>query len=227
MTLFAVGGGYVTEGWHTGAPAGDVDFLISSSTNYNVGIPQFYSALFTAALGLSDVVKVYLYAVFSFLCFFAGYISLFRRIKAKTMWKGSLLYAVLTFGGKVIRARSTTAKTIFLSAGFLFIHWMAVLVHSVPFSFVTLIVDAVAVWFVLSRAMAKTKIKKGIEEIASGNLEYRIGLDGLSGGDRGLAEKVNGIGSGLNKAVDEAMRNERLKTDLITNVSHDIKTPPT
>lgn len=227
VTLFAVGGGYVTEGWHTGAPAGDVDFLISSSTNYNVGIPQFYSALFTAALGLSDVVKVYLYAVFSFLCFFAGYISLFRRIKAKTMWKGSLLYAVLTFGGKVIRARSTTAKTIFLSAGFLFIHWMAVLVHSVPFSFVTLIVDAVAVWFVLSRAMAKTKIKKGIEEIASGNLEYRIGLDGLSGGDRELAEKVNGIGSGLNKAVDEAMRNERLKTDLITNVSHDIKTPLT
>ena len=38
---------------------------------------------------------------------------------------------------------------------------------------------------------------------------------------------VNDIGSGLNRAIDEAMRNERLKTDLITNVSHDIKTPLT
>ena len=34
---------------------------------------------------------------------------------------------------------------------------------------------------------------------------------------------INGIGTGLNKAVAEAMKNERLKTDLITNVSHDIK----
>ena len=42
-----------------------------------------------------------------------------------------------------------------------------------------------------------------------------------------MAEKVNDIGGGLNRAVDEAMRNERLKTDLITNVSHDIKTPLT
>ena len=42
-----------------------------------------------------------------------------------------------------------------------------------------------------------------------------------------LQKKINNIGSGLNKAVDEAMRNERLKTDLITNVSHDIKTPLT
>ena len=186
-----------------------------------------YSAVFSIALGFSDVAKVFLYSVFTFLCFFGGYISLFRRIKAKIMWKGSLTYAVISFGKRVIRARSSTMKTILLSAGFLFIHWAVILVRTVPFAFVTLLVDVVAVWFVLNRAIAKTKIIKGIEEIASGNLEYRIGLDGLRGGDRELAEKVNGIGSGLNMAVDEAMRNERLKTDLITNVSHDIKTPLT
>ena len=68
---------------------------------------------------------------------------------------------------------------------------------------------------------------EGIEEIASGNLAYRIDLTGLRGAERQAAEKVNDIGGGLNRAVDEAMRNERLKTDLITNVSHDIKTPLT
>ncbi len=75
--------------------------------------------------------------------------------------------------------------------------------------------------------LAKVRIKKGIEQIASGNLEYRIELKGLRGTERNIAENVNDIGSGLNRAIDEAMRNERLKTDLITNVSHDIKTPLT
>ena len=42
-----------------------------------------------------------------------------------------------------------------------------------------------------------------------------------------MAELVNSIGDGLNNAVASAMKSERLKTDLITNVSHDIKTPLT
>ena len=220
-TMYVLGSGYLAGNWRELQNAGVYYY------NYYGGISQMYSAVFSIALGFSDVAKVFLYSVFTFLCFFGGYISLFRRIKAKTMWKGSLTYAVISFGKRVIRARSSTMKTILLSAGFLFIHWAVILVRTVPFAFVTLLVDVVAVWFVLNRAIAKTKIIKGIEEIASGNLEYRIGLDGLRGGDRELAEKVNGIGSGLNMAVDEAMRNERLKTDLITNVSHDIKTPLT
>lgn len=91
----------------------------------------------------------------------------------------------------------------------------------------SLAADAWVAWIVLNGALAKSRIQKGIEQIASGNLEYRIEVKGLRGADRELAEKVNDIGSGLNRAVDEAMRNERLKTDLITNVSHDIKTPLT
>ena len=42
-----------------------------------------------------------------------------------------------------------------------------------------------------------------------------------------MAEMVNNIGNGLQRAVEEGMKSERLKTDLITNVSHDIKTPLT
>ena len=74
--------------------------------------------------------------------------------------------------------------------------------------------DLIVIWIVLSGAIAKSRIRKGIEEIAGGNLEYRIDLKWLRGEERDIAEKINNIGSGLNKAVDEAMRNERLKTDL-------------
>ena len=75
--------------------------------------------------------------------------------------------------------------------------------------------------------MEKNRLRKGIQEIAAGNMSYQIPIDGLHGENKKFALMINGIGTGLNKAVAEAMKNERLKTDLITNVSHDIKTPLT
>lgn len=120
-----------------------------------------------------------------------------------------------------------TARAGVILLTFLFILWLAILAHTGATVILALAASIAAAWFVLSSAMAKSRIRKGIEEIASGNLEHRIELNGLRGADKELAEKVNDIGSGLNRAVDEAMRNERLKTDLITNVSHDIKTPLT
>ena len=109
----------------------------------------------------------------------------------------------------------------------LVIHWITFFVRNVPMALAALAADGVTFWIVVGSMLAKVRIKKGIEQIASGNLEYRIELKGLRGTERNIAENVNDIGSGLNRAIDEAMRNERLKTDLITNVSHDIKTPLT
>ena len=90
-----------------------------------------------------------------------------------------------------------------------------------------LLADVGVFYVVLIGLLLKEKLKKGIEEIALGNMEYQIPLQGLRGENLKLAEMINGIANGFHMAVEEAMKNERLKTDLITNVSHDIKTPLT
>ena len=77
------------------------------------------------------------------------------------------------------------------------------------------------------QAIGKQRIKEGILKIAEGEVEYKIPLNGLNGDQKIIAEKINSIGEGLDRALEESMKSERLKTDLITNVSHDIKTPLT
>ena len=64
-------------------------------------------------------------------------------------------------------------------------------------------------------------------QTAQGEIDYKIDTVGLHGEQKEVAELVNIIGEGLNTAVEKSVKNERLKTDLITNVSHDIKTPLT
>ena len=71
------------------------------------------------------------------------------------------------------------------------------------------------------------EIVEGIKRIRDGEVEYKLDSDSLHGSSRDLAEAVNNIGEGIKKAVRTSMKDEQMKTDLITNVSHDIKTPLT
>ena len=79
----------------------------------------------------------------------------------------------------------------------------------------------------LKSTSGKEAIKDGIQQLAAGNLDYRINTEHMSGENLELAEEINKVRDGVEKAVDAEMKSERLKTDLITNVSHDIKTPLT
>lgn len=71
------------------------------------------------------------------------------------------------------------------------------------------------------------KLKKGGERIASGDLAYRINTSHMPPSLKKQADALNSIGNGMYAALDERMRSERFKTELITNVSHDLKTPLT
>ena len=60
---------------------------------------------------------------------------------------------------------------------------------------------------------------------SKGDLQYKIDLATLTGETYEMARAVNEMGDGLQEAVEAIVRNERLKAELITNVSHDLKTP--
>jgi signal transduction histidine kinase len=86
----------------------------------------------------------------------------------------------------------------------------------------------IAVGFKLAaKASSRREVLNGIRKIRDGQLSYQIPTDDLQGDHKELAESFNLIGEGIRKAVENSIKDERLKTELITNVSHDIKTPLT
>lgn len=81
----------------------------------------------------------------------------------------------------------------------------------------------IAIWF----GVQLKKIKRGGEAIANGDFDYRINNRELWPMLRGHAYNLNSAALGMSKAVEGKMKSERFKTELITNVSHDLKTPLT
>lgn len=90
-----------------------------------------------------------------------------------------------------------------------------------------LVISAVVSVLLLLGAIAFQKVKTGGEKIVNGDLENKIDTAYMFGDIKDFAESLNNINNGLQSAIDDKMRSERFKTELITNVSHDIKTPLT
>ena len=168
--------------------------------------------------------------------FMIFYMSLIRRMKAGEMWTGSLLYWIGSGIHKVLHNWRPSVRILVLFSGHVIVTlimaamalnwWNSPTMLFLLFAAYLLLCGAEALMF-LRQGVQRNILIKGIKCIAAGDLEYKIDVDLLKGDNKVMGDAINTIGEGLYRAVDDSMKNERLKADLITNVSHDIKTPLT
>ena len=180
-------------------------------------------------------------------CIGLGYLlSIATRIKTGTLFKNTLIYRIfkglkdflrkpISFLKFTVLNLSVVKKTILIIIGIaflelLFIIYARAMIYRYEWDFVilavvviSLILFAVLLYF----AVVLQKIKKGGEEISGGNLGHKIDTQYMFGDFKEFSENINNINSTLQIAVNERMKSEHFKVELITNVSHDIKTPLT
>lgn len=173
--------------------------------------------------------------------FLIGYLSLVRRIKAGTLWKNSLIRKVLKWIGKCSgkladfarafsRNTAEKVKVLLVGGAFLFLQFLiigCVFSGAGVFLLALMAVDVAVMIFAIRKADGQDRIMDGLKKISDGELQYKIKTDTLTGKQKVMAEYINNIGSGLDAAVENSLKKERMQTELITNVSHDLKTPLT
>ncbi|MBR5509017.1 MAG: HAMP domain-containing histidine kinase [Lachnospiraceae bacterium] len=81
--------------------------------------------------------------------------------------------------------------------------------------------------FLVWEGLQRQHLLEGVKAMMAGGEETGVCVEGLTQGNRQMAEAVNELGKNLRDAMQEQMKSERMKADLITNVSHDLKTPLT
>ena len=169
---------------------------------------------------------------------FLGFcMSIAVRVKKKTLWKNTVIYWCLHLMKKIcvgiwaMLLEFPMIWKVVLGAGILsFLEFLGI----VAFSYDTGIL--VTLWFleklillpvIFYGAWIIRRLQKGATALAEGDLSYQIDTKGMRGDFKKQGKDLNSIASGMSLAVEKQLKSERMKTELITNVSHDIKTPLT
>ena len=200
-------------------------WIIALPSAFFIGWDTFYSEwgqiLFCAAL---------IPVTLLFLCVFAA------QCKAGTIIRGSLTARVLRLLWRILRGvtlwlwRITTGiplvwKTALVTAALAFLEFILYVSPSRDPLF--LVVKVLEILAVLAIALNLRTLEKNGKQLSEGDLSTPVDTKRLFGAFRRYGQAMNRLQSGMESAVQEQMRAERMKTELITNVSHDIKTPLT
>ena len=181
-------------------------------------------------------------AVIIYGCCMTGAFSMLRRYKSQQLWSNSMLHhfqenLTLYFADRTYSRRLFCLFTAFLAAQVIGISLILVCVcfrTHLPAKVIGILLFALLIGLdyqtfhrLFLQSRQEDQIADAIAKIAEGDTSYQMNLAGLKGKELKVGNMINSIGTGLERALQEQVKSERLKADLITNVSHDIKTPLT
>ncbi len=218
--LLLLGGGAAGGAVALAVPMYEIWFRISIKGAYTPMQPSDYVfGPSNTAIWILCISGMAVCILLALLCF----VSLVKKLKARMFWEKSF------FGGialSIYRGIASSDKTM--------VKVMALLIGGMLLSmtwFGAVLVLAVVILCIPRLVRQFTEIRGGVREVKSGNLAYRIPVETDRRGNVGelgrLAVDINEISQASNLAVQNELKNQRMKTELISNVSHDLKTPLT
>ena len=157
------------------------------------------------------------------------------RIKTGTLFKNTLIYRLCTGVGmgasSMLSSISGAWRFSLAFAGYLLINALLsyrFFTRGGFFTFLILLaINGGALYLLLNMIRQMRTLSAAGQAMANGDLSYCVDTSGMKREFREHGENLNSIGRGMAIAVNERMKSERFKTELITNVSHDLKTPVT
>ncbi len=155
--------------------------------------------------------------------------SMAVQFKLHCFCRGTVIGRFIALCKKIILKVPYMWRTMLVTAAILFVNFVIVLFESYNGGAVLFFVieGLIVLAGVCYAALNLNKLRAGGEAIANGNTGYKVDTDKMLFDFKKHGENLNSINESISLAVEKQLRSERMKTQLITNVSHDIKTPLT
>ena len=168
------------------------------------------------------------------------------RMKVRTLFRNTVIWRICALICKLFRALwrglrgvatmvPHSARTALLFPAYLLANFILIALSFNVYSefgiFILLLMLAAlnltAYIFAIRSAYELALLRRGSARLADGEPEYKFDECRLHGEARKISVNLNRMGNGLSAAVEQRLKSERMKAELITNVSHDLKTPIT
>lgn len=160
-------------------------------------------------------------------------VTTIRRIKAHYFFKNTIIYKLAKYVLNGLSKNINQTMKLALKYGLFILVTIVLLSWGIGSNFnLFWILILMAFWYYVFKKILEyvndlDKIKQKISDMYNGDVDEILNENELKDELKQVAHELNDISSGLSNAIEEATKGERLKTELITNVSHDIKTPLT